>query len=145
LESKDEEEFRKLTVELRYLEQTAEAIQSRVNMVNAVIADLTYATATLEGLEKEKEDSELLVPVGGNSFVKAKLANPDKVIVGVGAGVSVEKTLPEAKEITKKRLDDLNKTRASLQQQFTQVADKINEDRQKLDTIIARARQEKTP
>lgn len=145
MESKDEEEFRKLTVELRYLEQTAEAIQSRVNMVNAVIADLTYATATLEGLEKEKEDSELLVPVGGNSFVKAKLANPDKVIVGVGAGVSVEKTLPEAKEITKKRLDDLNKTRASLQQQFTQVADKINEDRQKLDTIIARARQEKTP
>ena len=145
MESKDEEEFRKLTVDLRYLEQTAEAIQSRVNMVNAVIADLTYATATLEGLEKEKEDSELLVPVGGNSFVKAKLANPDKVIVGVGAGVSVEKTLPEAKEITKKRLDDLNKTRASLQQQFTQVADKINEDRQKLDTIIARARQEKTP
>ena len=142
--SKDEEEFRRLTVELRYLEQTADAIQSRVNMVNAVIADLTYSTATLEGLEKEKENADLLVPIGGNSFVKAKLANPDKVIVGVGAGVSIEKTLPEAKEITKKRLDDLNKTRLSLQQQFTQVAGKINQDREQLEAIIAKARQEKT-
>jgi prefoldin alpha subunit len=145
LANKDEEEFRKLTVELRYLEQTADAIQSRVNMVNAVIADLTYSTATLEGLEKEKENADLLVPIGGNSFVKAKLANPDKVIVGVGAGVSIEKTLPEAKEITKKRLDDLSKTRLSLQQQFTQVADKINKDREQLEAIIAKARQEKTP
>jgi prefoldin alpha subunit len=113
-------------------------------MVNAVIADLTYSTATLEGLEKEKENADLLVPIGGNSFVKAKLANPDKVIVGVGAGVSIEKTLPEAKEITKKRLDDLNKTRLSLQQQFTQVAGKINQDREQLEAIIAKARQEKT-
>ncbi|HVO37107.1 MAG TPA: prefoldin subunit alpha [Candidatus Acidoferrum sp.] len=143
--SKEEEEFRKLTVELRYLEQTADAIQSRINMVNAVIADLSYSTATLEGLEKEKENADLLVPIGGNSFVKAKLANPDKVIVGVGAGVSIEKTLPEAKEITKKRLDDLNKTRLSLQQQFTQVAEKINQDREMLEAVIAKARQEKTP
>lgn len=141
--SKEEEEFRRLTMELRYLEQTADAIQSRVNMVNAVIADLTYSTATLEGLEKEEENADLLVPIGGNSFVKAKLANPDKVIVGVGAGVSLEKTLPEAKEITKKRLDDLNKTRLSLQQQFTQVANKINQDREMLEAIIAKARQEK--
>jgi prefoldin alpha subunit len=145
LASKEEEEFRKLTVELRYLEQTADAIQSRINMVNAVIADLSYSTATLEGLEKEKENADLLVPIGGNSFVKAKLANPDKVIVGVGAGVSIEKTLPEAKEITKKRLDDLNKTRLSLQQQFTQVAEKINQDREMLEAVIAKARQEKTP
>lgn len=144
MENKDEEEFRKLSVELRYFEQTAEAIQSRVNMVNAAIADLTYAMATLEGLEKEKEDSELLVPVGGSSFVRTKLADPNKVIVGVGAGVSIEKTLPDAKEITKRRLDDLNKTRVSLQQQFVQVADKINGDRQKIEAIIAKARQEKT-
>lgn len=87
--SKDEEELRRLSVEMRFLEQTVEAVQNRVNMINAVITDLTYATITLEGLEKEKENAELLVPIGGNSYAKAKLANPDKLIVGVGAGVSV--------------------------------------------------------
>ena len=142
--SKGEEELRQLAVEQRLLEQTADALQSRMNMVNAVVTDLTYASMALEGLEKEKENSELLVPIGGGSYVKAKLGTPDRVIVSVGAGVSVEKTVQEAKEIVKKRLEDLGKTRMSLQQQFSQVVGKINENRQKLDQLVANMRQEKT-
>lgn len=133
---KAEEEFRKLTVELRLLEQTGEALQSRINMVNAVITDLTYANKTLEGLEKEK-NSELFVPIGGSSYVTAKLKDRDKVIVGMGAGVSVEKTWQEAKEIVQKRLEDLEKTRASLKRQFAGVAGKVDEDRSKLEALAA--------
>ena len=140
--SKGEEELRRLSVELRFLEQTAEAVQSRINMINAVITDLSYSSMTLEGLEKEKENSELLVPIGGNSYIRAKLENPDKIVVGMGAGVSVEKTLQEAKEIVKKRLENLEKTRMSLQQQFGQVAEKINEDREKFEKLVAELRGE---
>jgi len=145
LESKSEEELRKLSLELRYLEQTAEALQQRVGMVNTVIADLTYARMALEGVEKEKEGTELLVPIGGSSYVKAKLAATDKIIVGMGAGVSVEKTVPEAKELIKKRLEDLEKSRLALQQQFTQVADKITQDRQKFESLAVQMREEKAP
>lgn len=143
MESKGEEELRKLSVELRYLEQTAEALQQRVGMVNTVIADLTYANMALDGVEKEKEGTELLVPIGGSSYVKAKLATTDKIIVGMGAGVSVEKTVPETKELIKKRLEDLEKSRLALQQQFTQVANKITQDRQKFDSLVAQMREEK--
>jgi len=145
LASKSEEELRRLSVELRFLEQTAEAIQSRVNMVNAVITDLVYASMALEGLEKEKENSELLVPIGGNSYIKAKLENPDKIIVGMGAGVSVEKTLQEAKEIVKNRQKNLEKTRMSLQQQLAQVAERISEGREKFESLAAEMREEKAP
>jgi prefoldin alpha subunit len=145
LASKGEEELRKLSVEMRFYEQTAETVQSRLNMLNAVITDLTYATMTLEGLEKEKENAELLVPIGGNSYAKAKLANPDRLIVGIGAGVSVEKTLPETKETIKKRLEELEKTRMSLQQQFAQVVDKINDDRRKFESLVAELREGKAP
>ena len=94
---KAEEELRKLSIEMRYLEQTADALQQRISMVNAAITDLTYANMTLDGIEKEKENSELLVPIGGSAYVKVKLADPNKVIVGLGAGVSIEKTLPGSK------------------------------------------------
>jgi prefoldin alpha subunit len=144
LENKREEELRRTSAELRFLEQTAEAIQSRINMVNAVITDLVYASMALEGLEKEKENSELLVPIGSNSYIKAKLENPDKVIVGMGAGVSVEKTLQEAKEIVKNRQENLEKTRMSLQQQLAQVAERISEDREKFESLVAEMREEKT-
>ena len=142
--SKSEEEFRKLNVELRLLEQTAEALQSRTNMINSALADLAYAQMALEGLEREDEKSELLVPIGGTSYIRARLDNPDKVIVGMGAGISVEKTRQEAKEIIKKRQQDLDKARTSVQQQFAQVAERISQDRERIEALVATAREGKT-
>jgi prefoldin alpha subunit len=142
--SKEEEELRKLSVEMRFLEQTAETLQQRISMINAAMTDLTYANMTLEDVEQEKEDAELLVPIGGSSYIKVKLANPDKVVVGMGAGVSIEKTLPEAKAIVKERLDELEKTMAAAQQQFAQVADRINADRNRLESLLAKVREGKT-
>ncbi len=49
-----DDELRRLSVEMRYLEQTAEALQQRIGMVNAAITDLTYANATLDGIEKRE-------------------------------------------------------------------------------------------
>lgn len=139
-----EEELRKLSIEMRYLEQTAETLQQRISMVNAAMTDLTYAKMSLDDLEKEKEDSELLVPIGGGSYIKVKLANTDSVVVGVGAGVSVEKTLPEAKDIVKERLSELEKTIMAAQQQFAQVAQRINAGRNRLESLLATVREGKT-
>ncbi len=141
--SKEQEELNRLSVEMRFLEQTAETLQQRIGMINAAIRDLTYANMTLEGMEKEKDNAELLVPIGGSSYIKVKLASSDTVIVGMGAGVSVEKTLPEAKQIVKERLDELEKTMNSAQQQFAQVAQRINSGRAQLQSLLARVRQGK--
>ena len=142
--SKEEEELRKLSVEMRFLEQTAETLQQRMNMMNAAITDLTYANMTLEGIEQEKENAELLVPIGGSAYVKVKLANLDKVVVGMGAGVSIEKTLPEAKAIVKERLDELEKTMRSAQQQFAQVAQRVNVGRNRLESLLSAVREGNT-
>jgi len=141
--SKTEEELRKLSMEMRYLEQTADALQQRISMVNAAITDLTYANMSLDGIEKEKENSELLVPLGGSAYLKVKLADANKVIVGLGADVSIEKTLPEAKIILKERLDELEKTLNAAQNQFTQVADRINSGRSRLETLLASGKEGK--
>jgi prefoldin alpha subunit len=73
--NKAEDELRKLSMEMQYLEQTADALQQRISMVNAALTDLTYANLTLDGIEKEKENAELLVPIGGSAYVKVKLAD----------------------------------------------------------------------
>ena len=138
---KEEEELRKLSVEMRFLEQTAETLQQRISMVNAAMTDLTYASMTLEGVEKEQENAELLVPIGGGSYVKAKLTNSDKVIVGMGAGVSIEKSVSEAKAILKERLDELGKSLVAAQQQFGQIAERINSGRNRLETLLSSVRE----
>jgi prefoldin alpha subunit len=134
--AKSEEELRRLSMEMRYLEQTAEALQQRISMVNAAITDISYANMTLDGIEKEKENAELFVPIGGSSYVKVKLADSNKVIIGLGSGVSIEKTLLDARATLKERLDELEKTMNSAQQQFSQVAERINSGRSRLENLL---------
>lgn len=137
----DQETYRRLAVELRILEGTAETLQSRLNLVKAYLTELNVAKFTLEGVEKETPDASLFVPIGGGSFIRAKLESSDKVIVGAGAGVSIERTMTEARQTVQNRIGELEKTRTSLQQQFVQVVDRINEDRDRLQDLSVRLSQ----
>jgi prefoldin alpha subunit len=136
--SNEEEKFRRLSVELRMLEGTVETIQSRMNIVNSALTELSVANMTLEGIEKEKQNSSLLVPVGGGSYIKAKLESADTVIIGIGAGVATERTINEAKENIGKRIADVENTREALQQQLTQVIQRIQEGREELQELTVK-------
>jgi len=136
--SSDEETFRRLAVELRILEGTADALQSRVSLVNATLTELVVSRMTLEGLEKEKTDAPLFVPIGGGSYIEAKLGSEDKVVVSIGAGAAIEKTLKEAKDTVGSRIAELEKTRTTLEQQLRQVIGKIQDNRAQLQELSAK-------
>ena len=137
----DREAFRSVAVELQILEGTAETLQSRLSFVNAALTELNIARMTLDGVEKEAPDAPLFVPIGGGSFIKAKLESNDRVIVGAGAGVSVERSTGEAMETLKNRIVELEKARGSIQQQLMQIVTKIQEDRERLQVLSARVSQ----
>jgi prefoldin alpha subunit len=130
-----------MVLESQFLEETAKELQSRVNMTNAVITELRVSSMTLEGLEKEKKAAQLFVPIGGGSYVKARLETAKKVVVGIGADVAVERTVKEAKEELEVRIAELEKTREALGQQFNQVVGRIQENRGKMEEVTAKLRE----
>jgi prefoldin alpha subunit len=138
----DQETFRRLAVESRIMEQNAAELQSRINMTNAALTELRVSSMTLKGLEKEKENTQLFVPIGGGSYVKARLGSAETVIVGIGADVAVEKSVKEAKEELEARIAELEKTRDALGQQFNQLVGIIQENRGKLESLSAKLREE---
>lgn len=140
--SRNEEELRRLAVELRILEGTVESLRTRMNFVNAALNELNLSSKTLEGIEKEKIDAHLFVPIGGGSYVKATLESADKIIYGVGAGVAIEKTIGEAKEGVSNRISELNKTSISLEQQLGQVLRKIEEDQNRFRELASKLERE---
>jgi len=133
--SRNEEALRRLLTELRLLEATVEALHNRINLVNAAIAELSFASATIIGLEKEEKGKPLLVPIGGGSFVKAEISTTETMVVGMGAGVSVEKPRDEAKEIIEKRISELEKSRSTLEQQLNQVLERMRSNKQQLNDV----------
>jgi prefoldin alpha subunit len=141
-EDNSEKEARQLIAELRILEGTAESLQSRMNYVNAFWNEANSANMTLEGIEKEEKNVPLFVPIGGGSYIKAKLDETDKVVYGVGAGIAIEKTLKEAKEGVSGRIAELNKARMALEQQFSQVLKRIQEDQSRLQELTSALREQ---
>jgi len=122
------------------LEQTVNELQSRISMMNSALAELKVSNLTLEGLEKEKKGAKLFVPVGGGSYIKAKLETTKNVVVGIGADVAVEKSLKEAKVELESRIAGIEKTREALGQQFNQVVGRIKENRAKIEDVSGKMR-----
>ncbi len=100
---------RNLLMQHREYQRRAEALQQQISMVGLSVQDCQRAIATIEGLENEKEGAHTMVPIGSGSFVYAKLDMLNKVVVNVGAGISIEKSVPEAKETLQKRKNELDK------------------------------------
>lgn len=132
----DDEDFQKSLVQLRVYEGSARALQARLEIVNAALNEFSLASTTLEGVKTQKTDEDALIPVGGGSYVRVKLSDISKIVMGVGAGVAVEKPIEDSVNEIKERIADLNKARTSLQEQLSQALFRIEENREKLGELV---------
>jgi len=132
----EDEEIRRMLVELRLLEGSARTIESRLAVVDTALSEILIANSTLEGIKNKPKGTEALVPVGAGSFIRVELADSEKIVMGVGAGVSLEKSVNDSIESLKNRQDDLEKLRMSLQQQLSQIASRIEDERRTLSDLV---------
>jgi prefoldin alpha subunit len=130
-----------LVLESRYLEETANELQSRIRMTNAAINEFRVSSMTLDGLEKEKQGAQLFVPIGGGSYVKAKLGTTKNIVVSIGADVAVERTLKETKVEFDMRIAELEKTREAMGQQLNQIVGRIQENRANMEEISVKLKE----
>jgi len=119
----------------------AEAIGQQINMLKLTIKDLETALTTITALKDEPAGKETLVPIGFGSFVNATLTNTDKVVIGVGAGVSVEKKTEDAKIFLEKRKEELTKYFEQLNNAFGKLA----EEMQNIERTVQMQQQSRTP
>jgi prefoldin alpha subunit len=132
----DDEDFQKSLMQLRVFEGSARALQARLEIVNAALNEFSLASTTLEGVKTQKSDEDALIPVGGGSYVRVKLSDISKIVMGVGAGVAVEKPIQDSINEIKERIADFDKARTSLQEQLNQALIRIEGNREKLGELV---------
>ena len=93
--TKEEEITRNLTL-IEYYKQQLESIDIQLQYLQSTLADYQRAKITVGQLNTVDDNSELLIPVGAGTFVNGSLKNTSNVLIGVGAGVVIEKTVDEA-------------------------------------------------
>ncbi len=117
-----EEKIRELIARIQLNQQRMDALQQQANLIQISLNDLDSALKALATLEGKGEGLEMLVPIGADSFVHAKLSNPNTVLIGLGAGVSVEKNIADSRSVIQGRRSELEKVLLDTSGAMDQVA-----------------------
>ena len=101
-------------------EEKAQQLMQQMQMLETYFADLSQregtlysvlreATAAIESIKSlgQKSNSEALVPVGMGTFVKTKISSNDKVVLNIGAGISLEKDSTSAINYLEARIKEI--------------------------------------
>jgi prefoldin alpha subunit len=128
-ESKEKINKRKqeLYVELKDLDTQIKQLNAHIENIDEQIADLNSNKQTLNKFSELKPGAELRVPLSSGIYVKAELKDIKKVMVNVGASVTVEKTPEEVVVILDGQITELNSYRETLIAQIKQLIVRIEE------------------
>lgn len=127
-----EEEVRRLLAAYQQYQAQAENIMHQLSLTQMTADGLERAQGAVEALDAAEVGQEILVPIGSGSFIHGKLASKEKVVLNVGAGVSVEKTPAETREILKvRKLEVLEGSK-----KLNEVLAKIDQEMQKIQSIM---------
>ncbi len=127
-----EEELRRLLAAYQQYQDQAEALVRQLNLTRITAEGLERALHAVEALEKAEEGQEILVPIGSGSFIYGKLASKEKIVLNVGAGVSIEKTAAQAREILQVRKAEVLEGSKKL----SEVLSKVDSEIQKIQAVM---------
>jgi prefoldin alpha subunit len=135
----NEQELRQAMSALEMFRAQLESIAENQQLIQLSLEELGRARETLVQYQKSKQDDELLVPIGGGSYVFAKVADNSKAIVGIGTGTSVEKSLDDAVKTMDERAQELMDTmkkltdrRMAIEGQANQLSEAVQQEVQAL-------------
>lgn len=127
-----EEEVRRLLAAYQQYQAQADGIMRQLSITQLTAEGLERASAAVDALGKAEVGQEILVPIGSGSFIHATLASKEKIVLNVGAGVSIEKNAAEAKDILKVRKAEVLEGSKKL----NEVLAKIDQEMQKIQAIM---------
>jgi prefoldin alpha subunit len=137
-----EDQTRRLIYELQLMQGTADTLQQRLAILQNALADLRVAEESLKALSETEEGSPILIPMGGGTLVNAQLGDTSKVIINIGAEVSIDMPLEDAQKNVADRLEDVEKTNTSVEQQLQQLLSQMEVHRDGINRLSAQIRGE---
>lgn len=121
----DEEGVRKLLYQIELGKRQIEQLNRQSQMVEAALGELNSSIETLGTLKDLRPGVEILVQAGAGTYIKATLKDSENVLVGIGADMSVEKTVSEAQSTLESRKKQLTESFSSIQKTLGELSVKV--------------------
>jgi len=124
-----------LLAEFSNLRAYGDAIRQQLELISNVIAEYSLSRAALEEVRKREGKGETLIHVGAGNYITAELKGVKTVVVGIGAGVSVEKSIDDAISEIDGRVKEAQERLVALQNQFVQISTRMQQLQGRIDQL----------
>ncbi|MCX8146912.1 MAG: prefoldin subunit alpha [Candidatus Woesearchaeota archaeon] len=130
-EKASREEIRAKFLELQIIDQQVRQIQKQIEAIESQLTELDAVSESLDNFNNLKPGVEALVPLASGIYAKAEIKENKRLIINIGSGVAVEKTIPEIKKIIAEQIGDITKARDEILaqlQQFVAKAERLQNE-----------------
>ncbi|CAK8681376.1 unnamed protein product [Clavelina lepadiformis] len=104
------------------LDQEIEVLTSSMQSLKGAQNQFNESKQSLKTICPKNVGKDILVPLTGSLYVPGQLADADSVLVDIGTGYYAEKTLTDADEFFKRKIDylkqQMDKLQPAVQQKF---------------------------
>jgi prefoldin alpha subunit len=113
-------------------QERMDAIYQQVRLIGELVIEYKSAQDALKELASAKQGEELLVPLGGNIFLRAAVTDTTQVLASIGGGAVIEKSINSASSFLDKRILELQAQEEQLIQTSQDIRSKVEQLNQQL-------------
>ena len=134
----DPRELQALQFYLNEYGQQAEIFTRQLELIEQRRIEALAAIESIRSLNAEKEPV-VLVPLGGGTTVRARVENPGKVLVNIGADTILQRTQEEAVTFLSDRITEMEAMEKKVAGTLEQLRGQINEIARKIEAVYGQA------
>lgn len=140
LTNEERQELQRVLINLEQMKQAGEEIRSQIEVLSNRTSEFEGTIRTVEGVEGLDEGTEILIPVGSDSYLKSRLTEPNKVLSGLGADLVAERESEEGVEALNRQKEEVEKAIEKLRREIGKINKKIEELSPKAEKLLAKAK-----
>jgi prefoldin alpha subunit len=129
----DQRELMTLQHYMKEYGQQAEIFVGQLEMLENGRMEALAAIETLEAM-LSADDGVVLLQIGGGASVRAKVLEPDKILLSIGAEVVVERPNKEAVEFLKERIMEMEASQKKVSETLDRLRSQMNEINKRLES-----------
>ena len=141
LTSEDRQRLQRILAELGDYQTTADLLRQQLSILASSISELSMTVETVKTIQGLKPNTEVLVPIGSDSFATAKVALTDRVITGLGANISAERSVEDAVRMLEARITELGQAMEQARQELEKLGERIEALRPEAERILEKAKE----
>ena len=140
----DQREIETLQYYLKEYGQQAEVFAGQLELMENGRMEALAAIEALEALVAS-DDGTVLLQIGGGASLRAKVLDPEKVLLNIGSEVIVEKTNPDTVEYLKDRITEMEASQKKVAEALDKLRGQMNEIAKRLEQGYRQAQAPESP